>query len=138
MIPFLTAVFTDRRPGEIIVQGCKIFMWLAGLGWLAVTGGCQSLGGRGASASGVSPSFGQSYAPAQSEPPLEDAGAGRKSASRSGKSEASAEPENDSTSATAKSRSRLLPGNDKEPGQRKALPVSARTDAAADDDSLEL
>ena len=120
------------------MQGCKVFMWLAALGWLALTAGCQTMGARGASGGGPSPSFGLSYAPPQSEPSLEDAGAGHKSASRAEKSDAAGDPEDEGSSATAKSRSRWLPGNDKEPVQRKALPVSNRTDATTDEDGLEL
>jgi len=117
------------------VQGRKLWIWLA---WLALTGGCQSMGARGSSASGPSPSFGLSYAPAQSEPPLEDAATGNKAASRTQKSDGAVDPESDGAPATAKNRGRWQPGTDMDPGQRKALPVSARTAAAADDDGLDL
>ena len=120
------------------MQGQKIFTWLAGLGCLAVAGGCQTIGARGASATGPSPSFGLSYAPTQSEPPVEEAAADRESASRTRNSEKAGDPEEDGAPAAAMNRSRWLPGSDKEPLQRKALPVSARTAAAADDDGLDL
>jgi hypothetical protein len=119
------------------VPGDKLWIGLAGLGWLALTGGCQSTGARGASATGPSPLFGLS-APAQSEPPLEDGSTANKEASRSQKSDAAVDPESDGAPATARNRGRRQPGTDNDPGQRKALPVSARTAAAADDDGLDL
>jgi hypothetical protein len=113
-------------------------MWLAGLGCLALAGGCQTMNARGASATGPSPSFGLSYAPAQAEPKLEPVATRDKAASRPATSPAAGDAEGDSMPAAANGRTRWLPGNDKEPGQRKALPVSSRTSAAADEDGLDL
>jgi len=117
------------------MQGCRRIMLLAGFGLASLAGGCQTPGGAGSSGvGGPSPSFGL-HAPAQSEPPLEDAGAGRKVASRSSGASASVD-DNDTSRATASRRSSWLPGGDKEPPKSKPLPVSDRTESSADDDDL--
>jgi hypothetical protein len=127
--------------GESLMQRLKALMWLAGWSCLALAGGCQTMGGRGASATGFSPSFGQSYAPKQSEPSVEEAATASTAASPASNATANSESAdalgNDVSTAAAKNRSRWLPGNQNEP-PRKALPVSSRTAAATDDDGLDL
>ncbi len=95
------------------------------------------MGGRGASATGFSPSFGKNYAPAQTEPPVDDAGQAISAAAAASNTDGVESPGDDDPTATPKKRSRWLPGSDNEP-QRKALPVSSRTAAVADDDGQEL
>jgi hypothetical protein len=126
-----------------MVRAGNRIVWLAGLGvaglGLAVlAGGCQG-GGRSAASGGAGPSplFGQAYAPSQSEPPVEDGGSKRKTASRAAAADSFDDIDGGSAPATTRGRSRWLPGNDKEPAPRKALPVSARTDATLDDDDAE-
>ncbi|MGE5194413.1 MAG: hypothetical protein ACM3U2_18140 [Deltaproteobacteria bacterium] len=118
------------------MRGSNRIVWLASMGLAALAGGCQGSGGSAASAGGgPSPLFGQAYVPAQAEPPVEDAGTTRKAASRLAATDPADGLDGDSPPATAPRRSRWLPGNDKEPAPRKALPVSARTDSMADDDN---
>jgi hypothetical protein len=95
------------------------------------------MGGRGASPTGFSPSFGKNYAPAQSEPAVEDPGLAISAAASASKPEGTDILGDDDAAATARKRSRWLPGSDKEP-PRKALPVSSRTAPATDDDGLDL
>jgi hypothetical protein len=122
--------------GEKIVQACRAFMILAGPGLLLLAAGCQASGkGMASAGSGPSPTFGQKFAPPQSEPPVDSAGTGRTTAAARSSSSASADDLNgDDPSASAGRRARWLPGGGKEP-ERKTLPVSARTDSIADDDS---
>jgi hypothetical protein len=117
------------------VQGSKRFVWLAGLGLAALAGGCQGAGGSAAAGGGgPSPLFGQAYAPRQNEPPVEDSGTKRIAASRSAAADPANDLDGDGPSAAPPGRSRWLPGSDREPAPRKALPVSARIDSMADDD----
>ena len=110
------------------------FLVLTGVGLSLMAGGCQAAGkGMATAGSGPSPTFGQKFAPPQSEPPVDEAGTGRKTASRSASAVSAADLEGDDASPSARPRARWLPGSGKEP-DRKALPVSARTDSIADDD----
>ena len=65
---------------------------------------------------------------------MEDGGTNRKTVSRPAVSDSADGLDGDGPSAATPGRSRWLPGNDKEPAPRKALPVSARVDSMADDD----
>jgi hypothetical protein len=65
---------------------------------------------------------------------VDEAGTGRKTAARSAASVSADDLDGDDASPAARPRARWLPGNGKEP-ERKALPVSARTDSIADDDA---
>ena len=123
-----------------MVRAGNRIVWLAGLGaaglGLAVlAGGCQG-GGRSATSGGGGPSplFGQSYAPSQSEPPVENGGTKRKTASRAAAADSFDDLDGGSAPATTRSRSRWLPGGDKAAAPGKSLPVSARTDATLDDE----
>jgi hypothetical protein len=110
-------------------------MVLAGLGFSLLAGGCQASGkGMASAGSGPSPTFGQKFAPPQSEPPVQDGGTGRKTAAAKSAAGVSADDLDgeDSSAATPSSR-RLTPGG--KDHVRKALPVSARTDSIADDDA---
>jgi hypothetical protein len=109
-------------------------MVLAGFGLSLLAGGCQAAGkGMATAGSGPSPTFGQKFAPHQSEPPVDETGTGRKTAARSASSVSADDLDGDDASPVARPRARWLPGSGKEP-ERKALPVSARTDSIADDD----
>jgi hypothetical protein len=118
------------------VQGSNRFIWVAGLGLVALAGGCQGSGGPAGSA-GPSPLFGQAFVPSQSEPAVESGGTGRNTAAAQDVADSSSELDGDGSSTASRNRSRWLPGNDKPPAPRKALPVSARTDSMADDDGLD-
>jgi hypothetical protein len=108
-------------------------MVLAGLGLSLLAGGCQAAGkGTATAGSGPSPLFGQKFAPSQSEPPVDNASTGRKTADARSASSVSAD-DLDGDDSAARPRGRWLPGGGKDPA-RKALPVSARTDSIADDD----
>jgi hypothetical protein len=93
-----------------------------------VVAGCHSTGSETA---GGASSFGLNYVPRQSEPPLE--------ADAQSPGLARNEPvdlEHEENAPNAKSGTlltRLLPGREKEPSPRKALPVTARTSANSDD-----
>ncbi len=119
------------------MQRSKRFISLAGWGCLVLAGGCQTMGGRGASTTGFSPSFGKNYAPTQSEPSVEDPGLAISAAASASKTENGDAVADEEEGATGRKRARWLPGSDKEP-PRKALPVSSRTAAATDDDGLDL
>ncbi len=110
-------------------------MLLAGLGMAIMAEGCQGMGGSSSSGGGgPSLSFGQNYVPPQSEPPVEEAGAGRQSAARSASSDAGEPLDGDDSNATARRKSRWLAGSDKDAAPRKTLPVSARSDSFTDDE----
>ena len=110
-------------------------MVLAGLGLSLLTAGCQASGkGMASPGSGPSPTFGQKFAPPQTEPPVEDSGTRRKTAAASSATAASSDDlDGDDLPAAARG-SRWLNSGGKDP-VRKALPVSARTDSIADDDA---
>ncbi|HLJ10746.1 MAG TPA: hypothetical protein VKU82_06135 [Planctomycetaceae bacterium] len=117
------------------MHGCRRFALPAGLALLALAAGCQTSPRGTASDGGPSRSFGLNYVPRQSEPPIEpsddvatrggtpiddDLDAGDKSAAK-----------------TSGSLTRMFSGRDKEPAQRKALPVSASSAHSDDDGDLE-
>jgi hypothetical protein len=110
-------------------------MVLAGFGMSLLAAGCQAAGkGMATAGSGPSPTFGQKFAPPQWEPLVDEAGTGRKTAARSAASISGDNLDGDGSSPAAHPRARWLPGSGKDP-ERKALPVSARTDSIADDDA---
>ena len=122
--------------GEAIVRGSNRFVWVVGLGLVIPAAGCHSSGGSSAAGGrGPSPLFGQAFVPSQSEPPVADGGGAQKTASRPGVADSDDDVNADGSSAAARGRARWLPGNDRTPPRNKALPVSARTDSMADDDS---
>ena len=100
---------------------------VAGLGLFALAGGCQTIGGKDASAdsSGPSPSFGL-RAPRQTEPPLQEGEGHRLSRPDDSRDVA------DGDSQASKPRKRWL-GQGDAPAQPRALPVSDRTDSTTDD-----
>ena len=113
------------------MQGCRLYALLASLGLLLLAGGCQGTGGSGASGeSGALRQFGQNP-PSQSEPPVEEAEGGKRAA-RTFLADVPDEDVGDGSSTTSRRRPRWLPGNEKA-AQRRALPVSARTDLPADE-----
>jgi len=118
-----------------MVRASNRNVWLAGLALAMLAAGCQGAGGSAASGGGgPSPLFGQAYAPSQSEPPVEESATKRSTASRAPAADSADDLADGSPPAASRGRSRWLPGSDKEPASRKALPVSARTDAMQDDD----
>jgi hypothetical protein len=130
------AVF-ERRSKEKAMLGCRRIRWFAGLAFALIAAGCQSsTGGRLATSGGPSPDFGH-RAPPQSEPRVEDAPAGSRSARNSSAAETLDDGGSDPPQKTANRRASWRTGKDQEPAERKPLPISDRADSSADDD-LEL
>src|SRR5258708_40115479 len=124
----------ERRSWEKVMHGFRRIGWLAGLACALMAGGCQSsTGGSLATSGGPSPDFGR-RAPSQSEPPVEDAPAARKSARRSSASETVDDGAGDTPQKTANRRASWRTGKDQEPAERKPLPISDSADSSAADD----
>jgi hypothetical protein len=116
------------------MQGCRRIGWLAGFAFALMAAGCQSSsGGSLANSGGPSPTFGL-RAPSQTEPPVDDVPAARKSARRSSAAESLDDGAGDSPQKTANRRASWRTGKDQEPAERKPLPVSDSADSSADDD----
>lgn len=105
------------------MQSCKQLIVPVGVLLVLITAGCQTAGrGTASDGGGLSRSFG--LVPQQSEPPVEESGTTRKSAARL--------PDPDATDDTDEGKTgsrlaRLLTGKDKEPAERKTLPLSAKS-----------
>ena len=135
------------------MQGCRRSIQLMASILAMLASGCLSSGREQSSRSGVpSPSFGLNQVPQQSEPPLENVASGPKSTAKADAiADLDSATENraakngngktgSSTTGNGKSGNKLvswLPGRDKEPPERKPLPLSNRSAAATDDDQLE-
>jgi hypothetical protein len=116
------------------MKGCRRIDWLVGLAFAIVAGGCQSsTAGSLATGGGPSPTFGQ-RAPSQTEPPVEDTPATRKSARSSQAAEALDDSSGESPQKAASRRASWRTGKDQAPAERKPLPVSDSADSSADDD----
>jgi hypothetical protein len=119
---------------EKAMLGCGRICSFAGLAIALITAGCQSsTGGSLANGGGPSPDFGR-RAPSQSEPPVEDAPAARKSARRSSAPETLDDGGSETPQKTANRRASWRTGKDQEPAERKPLPISDSADSSADDD----
>lgn len=105
------------------MRSCKLSIVPAAVALMLITAGCQS-SGHSASDSGPSRSFGLSYVPQQSEPPVDESGAGRNSATRLPEPDANDDEEEGKTGARL---TRLLTGKDNKPAERKTLPLSAKS-----------
>jgi hypothetical protein len=133
MIASPLAVY-ERRSKEQAMLGCRRIRWFTGLAIALIAAGCQSsTGGSLATSGGPSPTFGL-RPPPQSEPPVEDAPAARKSARHSSAAETLDDDSGETLQKTANRRASWRTGKDQEPAERKPLPISDRADSSADDD----
>jgi hypothetical protein len=114
------------------MQGCKTLATIAALFLAALACGCQTSGARG-SAGGPSPSFG--WVPPQSEPPIEDSAPAAHAAA--GSRPGGDDVDSDTTASKSNRLAGLLSGRDKEPPQRRTLPVSSDRPGMVDDDEFE-
>jgi len=114
------------------MQGCKVVASITALFLAALACGCQTSGTHG-SAGGPSPSFG--WVPPQSEPPIEDSDAPAQAAANSRPGGDDVDP--DATVSKGNRLAGLLSGRDKEPPQRRTLPVSSDRPGTVDDDEFE-
>ena len=125
------------------MQGCRRVTLLAGAMLAVLAGGCLSSGREQSSRSGgPSPSFGLNYVPQQSEPPLESTADGQTSTSGTAASRKNAIADLDAPVADPSSNKSIKLANwlatrEKQPPQRKPLPLSARAPDAADDERVD-
>lgn len=112
-------------------------MWGAVLIGGICLAGCQSSGATADRESHI-PSFGINEIPRQSEPALEDDGtATRTVASSDAEDEDDDESDEEPAARKGNLLTRLLPGREKEPLERKPLPLNGRSTAAADGDDAD-
>jgi hypothetical protein len=95
--------------------------------------GCQSASATGDRESRI-PSFGIDEVPRQSEPPLENDGTGAGNVASSESADEDDDSEEEPAARKGNLLTRLLPGREKEPLERKPLPVNGRTAAADNED----
>lgn len=115
------------------MQGCKRAAGIATLLLAGLGCGCQT-GGLRSSLSGPSPQFG--WVPPQSEPPIEDS-AGSPRAARASQTADVDDVDSSSSAPKGKRLAGLIPGRDKEPPQRRTLPISSDRAAAVDDGEID-
>lgn len=120
-----------------MMAGRREWMWGAVLIGGICLAGCQSSGATADRESHI-PSFGINEVPRQSEPALEDDGTGTRQVAASETVDEDDDESGDEPAARKGNLlTRLLPGREKEPLERKPLPVNARSTAAADGDDDE-
>jgi hypothetical protein len=126
------------------MQGCRRSKLLVGAMLVLLTGGCATSGREQSSRNGgPSPSFGLTYVPQQSEPPVE-------SVAESGKSKPPRTvatprretvdldaPDEDASSKNGIELVNWISNRKKEPAPRKPLPLSSSSPVASDDERFE-
>jgi len=125
------------------MQGCKRSKLLVGAMFVLLTGGCATSGREQSTRNGgPSPSFGLTYVPQQSEPPVESVAESGKSKPRTGTTpqretvDLDAPPDDESGKNGIKLVN-WMSNRDKEPAPRKPLPLSSSSPVASDEERFE-